>query len=201
MLLSFVISLVVSLAENKSGWFKFGTIVSAGEIAAWRVKLVALPVAVAILWAGTRIVRSIRQDRDRFNGLRAARLGITAAAVVTILIATLISVTIPERFRQRQYAIEAGQNARLYTIHRALMQYSEVHGTLPPQEDLIKALSALPDPDGLIAEALRGLDLARGELAEALVFDERAYRRVAIHRSPHYEALVLCWKSGWACCP
>src|SRR5205807_10037477 len=131
---------------------------SAGEIAAWRVRWIALPVVVTILWTGTRMLRSIKQNPDRFNGLRAARLGITAAAVVTILIATLISVTIPERFRQRQYAIEAGQNARLYTIHRALMQYSEVHGTLPPQEDLIKALSALPDPDGLIAEALRGLD-------------------------------------------
>ena len=36
----------------------------------------------------------------------------------------------------------------------------------------------------------------RDDLAEALVFDDRAYRRIAIHRRAHYEALVLCWKSG-----
>src|SRR5205807_8273543 len=98
-------------------------------------------------------------DRDRFNGLRAARLGITAAAVVTILIATLISVTIPERFRQRQYAIEAAIYARGYTLHRAFLEYKELHGTLPTEkEDYIKELRTLPDPDGAIADALRFVD-------------------------------------------
>ena len=40
------------------------------------------------------------------------------------------------------------------------------------------------------------LELERADLAGALVFADRNYRRIAIRRRPHYEALVLCWKSG-----
>jgi uncharacterized NAD(P)/FAD-binding protein YdhS len=47
-----------------------------------------------------------------------------------------------------------------------------------------------------LLESLRGLDLERADLAGALVFAERNYRRIAIRRNPHYEALILCWKSG-----
>ncbi len=47
-----------------------------------------------------------------------------------------------------------------------------------------------------LVESLRGLELERADLAGALVFADRNYRRIAIRRSPHYEALVLCWKSG-----
>ena len=45
-------------------------------------------------------------------------------------------------------------------------------------------------------ESLKGLELERADLAGALVFADRNYRRIAIRRRPHYEALVLCWKSG-----
>ena len=34
------------------------------------------------------------------------------------------------------------------------------------------------------------------DLAGALIFANRTYRRIAIHRREHYEAMVLCWKSG-----
>jgi uncharacterized NAD(P)/FAD-binding protein YdhS/predicted metal-dependent enzyme (double-stranded beta helix superfamily) len=51
-------------------------------------------------------------------------------------------------------------------------------------------------PFSEMVEALRGLELERADLAGALVFAERNYRRIAIRRSPHYEALILCWKSG-----
>ena len=40
------------------------------------------------------------------------------------------------------------------------------------------------------------LELGRDDVAEALGFDERCYRRTVIHASPHYQALILCWKSG-----
>jgi uncharacterized NAD(P)/FAD-binding protein YdhS len=51
-------------------------------------------------------------------------------------------------------------------------------------------------PFSELVESLRGLELERADLAGALVFAERNYRRIAIRRSPHYEALILCWKSG-----
>ncbi len=53
---------------------------------------------------------------------------------------------------------------------------------------------AIPFPE--LVESLRGLELERADLAGALVFADRNYRRIAIRRRPHYEALVLCWKSG-----
>ena len=51
-------------------------------------------------------------------------------------------------------------------------------------------------PFSELVESLRGLELERADLAGALVFADRNYRRIAIRRRPHYEALVLCWKSG-----
>jgi len=49
-----------------------------------------------------------------------------------------------------------------------LQEYRELHGTLPPQEDLIKELRRLPDQDGSIAEALRFVD-ANGYQASTVV--------------------------------
>ena len=51
-------------------------------------------------------------------------------------------------------------------------------------------------PFGDLVKSLKGLELERADLAGALIFADRNYRRIAIHRRPHYEALVLCWKSG-----
>ncbi len=53
-------------------------------------------------------------------------------------------------------------------------------------------------PYSELVAGLKGLDLDRSDLSEALAFDDRAYRRVVIRREAHYEALVLCWKSGQA---
>jgi uncharacterized NAD(P)/FAD-binding protein YdhS len=47
-----------------------------------------------------------------------------------------------------------------------------------------------------LVESLSGLELERADLAGALIFADRNYRRIAVRRRPHYEALVLCWKSG-----
>lgn len=51
------------------------------------------------------------------------------------------------------------------------------------------------DLQELTAELGR-LVLDRGDLIEAVGFDDRIYRRIAVRRRAHYEALVLCWKSG-----
>ncbi len=51
-------------------------------------------------------------------------------------------------------------------------------------------------PFGDLVASLKGLELERADLASALIFADRNYRRIAVRRRPHYEALVLCWKSG-----
>lgn len=156
MLGAFLVVLVAVLIENKPGRLSFWSLVTAGEVAAWRLKWIALPLAIAISWVGARIARSIRQQPARYMGLRAARFGVIAAAVVAVLIAVLIGITVPERFRQRQYSIDAAYYARGYTLHRALLDYRDLHGTFPTDPDkYIEALRTLPDPDGSIAEALR----------------------------------------------
>ena len=155
----FLGALIVALIENKGVWLQFWTIVTAGEVAAWRVKWTALPVAIAVLWSGAWIIRSIRKCPAALAGLRAARAGFVAAALVTAMIATLIGITIPERLRQRQYAIEAAQYARGYTLNRALMEYRDLHGFIPAQDVVITELKTLPDPEGSIAEALQNFDV------------------------------------------
>lgn len=132
-------------------------ILSAGEVTAWQVKWIALPVAIAAIWSGARLVRSIRKNPDLFIGLRAARVGFAASIVATLMVATLIGITVPERLRRHQWKVDAGYYAQAYTIQRALLEYRALHGTLPTPDDFVEGLSALPDPDGSIAEALRNM--------------------------------------------
>ena len=150
--------LIAALLENKSTP-GFWTIVTAGEIAAWRVKWEVLFASIIVLWSGARIIRSISQNPARFIGLLPAQIGLGGAVAVAVLVATLIGITVPERLRQRQYSIEAAMYARGHTLHRAFLEYRDLHGTFPPDPDkYVEALRTLPDPDGSIAEALRFVD-------------------------------------------
>ncbi len=159
MLCTFLGFLIAVLVENKSIRPGFWTIVSAGEVAAWRVKWVALPILVMLLIVGVKITRSIKQNPSRYIGLRAARFGLVSSAVVAVLIATLIGLTVPARLERRQWGLEAAMAARGYTLHRALLEYRELHGTYPTDPDkYVEALRTLPDPDGSIADALRYVD-------------------------------------------
>jgi len=164
----FIASMIVALIEFGGFPPRFGTIVNAGEVAAWRLKWVAIPVALIALWGGALIIRSIKADPARFMGLRAARMGFASSALVIFLIAVLIGITMPVRLERRQWGIEAGDNARTYTRARALLEYRDVHGTLPAQDDLVKELGTLPDPDGSIADALRNIDVT-GYQASSMV--------------------------------
>ena len=155
-----LVAVVGALVENKGVWLRLSSILTAGEVAAWRLKWVAFPLAVAVLWSVATLIRSIKTDPVRFTGLRAARVGFVAAIMVTVMIAGLIGITIPERLRRRQWSNEAGIYARAYTIARAQLEYRDIKGTLPSPDDLVKELSTLPDPDGSIAEALRNLDVS-----------------------------------------
>jgi cysteine dioxygenase len=47
-----------------------------------------------------------------------------------------------------------------------------------------------------LMQELSALALTAEDLAEAIGFDARAYRRTVIHSRAHYQALVLCWRSG-----
>lgn len=158
MLVAFLASVIAAWIVSKGGMLNFGAIFTAGQVTAWQSKWVAGPVAIAAIWAGTRLTRSIRKEPHRFAGLRLARTGLSAAVVTTLMVATLIGVTVPERLRRRQWAFEAAEHARGYTLHRALLEYRDAHGTLPPQEELVKELRTLPDPGGAIAEALAFVD-------------------------------------------
>ncbi len=169
-----LIMLAVFLATTVVGWivggrgFQFGAVVNAGEVAAWQAKWIALPVAVAVIWGGARLTRTISRAPERFAGLRLARTGFSAAIVATLLIGTLIGVTVPERLRRRQWRFEAAEQARGYTMHRALLEYRNLHGTLPPQDDIVKELKTLDDPDGSIADALSFVD-ANGYQASSVL--------------------------------
>ena len=160
MLGTFLGLLIATFIDKAPGRLGFWTIATVGEIVAWRVKWVAIPVAGLILWSSARIVRSIKRNPTRFIGLRAARTGLMAAFVVTLLIAVLIGITIPERLRQRAMARNATQYSVAYTYSRAFLTYRELHGFIPGPDELVSELKTLPDPDGSIAAALQNLDVS-----------------------------------------
>jgi cysteine dioxygenase len=47
-----------------------------------------------------------------------------------------------------------------------------------------------------LTEALAALAINAGDVAEAVCFDDRSYMRTVIHGRDHYQALLLCWRSG-----
>src|SRR5687768_8774503 len=154
-LLGFTISTMIQYGSSFTGFWSW---VSAGETAAWRLKWISLPVSIISLWAGLKMFRSIKGAPLRFAGARMARTGLTMAAIATLAIATLIGVTIPERWRQHRSSVEAGIQAKIYTLKRAQLEYQARYGTLPG--DLKDLKDRLPDPGGAIAEALEGVDPA-----------------------------------------
>ena len=157
--LGFLASTVVAWITKMDAVPRFWTLVSAGETAAWELKWVALPLAVAGVWIGNKTLNAIKMAPGQFGGQRIARAGYAAAIVTTLLVGTLIGITVPGRLRHHQWALEAAQNKPAYTLSRAILEYRSLHGTIPPQEDLVLQLRTLPDPDGSIAEALRLIDV------------------------------------------
>lgn len=158
MALGLLIATVVAWISKMGALPRFWNIVSAGETAAWQLKWVAVPMAIAAVWVGSKSLNAIKATPNRFGGLRLARAGYSAAIVTTLLVGTLIGITVPERLRHHQWGLEAAENVRAYTLSRAILEYRELHGTLPPQDELMSQLRTLPDPDGSIAEALRYVD-------------------------------------------
>jgi cysteine dioxygenase len=54
----------------------------------------------------------------------------------------------------------------------------------------------VPISRGELRKGLAGLTVGRDSVADYLLFNDLAYQRVLIHGTPHYEALILGWKSG-----
>jgi hypothetical protein len=156
MLLIFMVSTVAALLERPHLAFDFWSIMAAAETAAWRLKWVALPVAPLVLWSSLRVCASLRREPARFDGLRFAHSGLAVSALVVLMFATCIGVTIPERMRQRQVGIQAGQEALGYTFKRAMLEYRLRYKTLP--SDLYELKDKLPDADGSIAAMLADVD-------------------------------------------
>ena len=158
MAVGFLTLTVVAWITKMGARPRFWHIVSAGETAAWQLKWVALPLAIAGVWVGSKSLTAIKISPKRFGGLRLARTGYLAAVMTALLIATLIGITVPQRLRHHQWGLEAADNARAYTLSRAILEYRELHGTVPPQDELISQLRTLPDANGSIADALSVVD-------------------------------------------
>lgn len=154
-LLGFTLSALLQSAPVSTS---FWSLAAAAETAAWRLKWFALPISILALWVGVRMNRSIKSAPLRFAGRRMAHAGLLTSAIVTLAIATLIGVTLPERWRQHRDGIEAGIQSRAYTFDRAQLEYQQRYGTFPG--DLNDLKNRLPDPDGSIAAALAEIDPA-----------------------------------------
>lgn len=157
MLVMLLIASIVMLAQTRPIAIGLNAFRYAAETAVWNLKWVEFPLVIAALWIGIRLARSIRQMPERFTGLWAARGGLIASGLATVIMVSLIGVTVPERLDRHRQAIDAGYYAKYYTIQRALLEYSELHkGTVPT--DTAELLKEVPDPGGVIAEALRDFD-------------------------------------------
>jgi len=130
---------------------------AAAETAAWRLKWIAIPVAILVLWFGRKLYRSVMDAPDRFCMLQYARRGYIASIAFPLVILLFIGITVPDRLTQRQIGIEAGFKAQAYRIDRALDEYRASFGTLP---DNINDLNRLPDADHTLESALRNLDVS-----------------------------------------
>jgi hypothetical protein len=167
MVLTFLTQTIISLTERSSRGatsnlqllsmipFDLLSWLAAAETAAWRLRWVAIPVTILVLYGSRKLYRSIQQSPSRFCGLRHARNGYMASAAVPLLILILIGVTVPERLRNRQRGIDAGVNAVGYTFDRAIFEYSIKFQRVPND---LNDLRQLPDADGSIAAALNTLD-------------------------------------------
>ena len=129
---------------------------AAAETAAWRLKWIAIPVTILVLWFGRKLYRSVMDSPDRFCMLRYARRGYIASMAFPVVILLFIGITVPDRLSQRQLGIKAGLNAQAYRIDRALVEYHKKFGSLP--NNISDLSRQLPDGDHSLAAALQDLD-------------------------------------------
>jgi len=127
------------------------TLLRAAETAAWRLKWTALPAGLVLMVLCEWLYARMRRAPSRFVGHVHARAGLAAVATVTLALAALIGVTVPERLRMRELARRAAENVVLYETDLALARYRKRFGTYPAA---LTDLRRLEDPDGSIARLL-----------------------------------------------
>ena len=181
MVIAFLTQTIIALVQKAPTSISFWSVVAAAETAAWRLKWVAIPITILVLWGGRKIYRSMLDEPGRFCGLRYARSGLLASVIVPALIVVMIGVTVPDRLRQRQDRLDAEANAPGLTMGRAFYEYQHQFGTLPA---VAKDLTRLPDKDGSIAAALQKIDVngykATADLAALPTKKPRPLRGVVI---------------------
>lgn len=153
--LVFLVQTIIAWFQRFSDSFGFWNWVAASETAAWRLKWISIPVFLIIITFGRKLYRSVLLNPEKFCGLKYARRGFLASAMVVLLIALLIGVTVPARLRQRQMSNDAATLAQWYTIERALVEYRIKYQSYPA--NLKELQERTPDPYGILAEALDGL--------------------------------------------
>lgn len=151
LMLVFLITAFMAHLERSAFDLDFWSIASSMEVAAWRLKWTAIPLSILSVWIGLRLCMGIRREPNRFMWSKLAYSGLGASVLFSLLVATGIGITIPERLRVRQRGFEAEQRAKLYLIDKALFAYRRQFGTLPTSSDDLKNL---PDNDGSIALAI-----------------------------------------------
>ena len=154
LLVVFLVKTLLALLEQKPVAFDFWNLVAAGETAAWRLSWLALPLSLAIVWAGARVSARITREPLRFTGFRLAEAGFKLSVVLAVGLTVLVGLTIPERLRQRERGIEAAKNVEGYEAIKVLYEYRARFNSFPATaEDLQK----LPDPDGSVARLMASM--------------------------------------------
>lgn len=151
LLVVFLINVVISLSAQKPVTFGFWNVVAAGETAAWRLKWLALPLALAIIWAGARVSAKIIREPARFMGLRLADAGFKLSVLLAVGLTVLIGLTVPERLNRRARGIEAAKNVEGYEAIKVLYEYRARFNSFPATAE---DLQNLPDPDGSVARLI-----------------------------------------------
>src|SRR5262245_60845992 len=78
MVLGFLTQTIQALFKDRPVSFGFWSWIAAGETAAWRLKWIAIPVTVMVLWGGKLIYQSMLDTPERFVGMKSARRGLVA---------------------------------------------------------------------------------------------------------------------------
>ncbi len=162
LVLLFASSTVAALFEQKPVAYGFWNGVAAAETAAWRLRWLIPPVALAVSWLSWRVWQSVLREPLRFTGQRLARTGLVASVAVVASVAALIGVTVPERLRQHELAQQAADMSVVYATHRVLLDYRSKFGSYPSKPD---DLLILPDPDGSVAALRTSMRSELGEIA------------------------------------
>lgn len=166
LLLTFVAMTLAAWSAQRPLRFGFWDFASAAEAAAWRLRFVALPLAVAVAWASAAVARLVRREPSRFMGIKAARSGIAAAVCFVVAVALFVGVTVPSRIRQNELAKRAAIEAKAFAFQRCALEYKARFNTYPSDksdQNFVEFLKAQAATDAATAELLKDLEKANYE--------------------------------------